>query len=75
MYTIDLGQIETMEQKQDFIENSTTHTFFHVPRNFINQADSWQLRGTNFDDDGEDYTELQLLKDNEVIWGDRSKGY
>tara|TARA_R110000824_G_scaffold201667_1_gene385723 strand:- start:1063 stop:1290 length:228 start_codon:yes stop_codon:yes gene_type:complete len=75
MYTLREGKLKSEEDQINFKGDNLVTLCFEPPLEMIEQANSWRLLGTSFDDEGEDYTELQLIKGDDIIWNKIAYGY
>ena len=76
MYVIEKGSLAKDSEKKAFLNDPLKKMFFNIPEEKVDDSDRWELWGTNFDDTGEDYTEMILINLHNVqIWTGRSVGF
>ena len=72
MYVVDQGSLEQASDKEAFQNNGLLKMFFDPHEEKVAEAVKWEIWGTDFKDDGDDYTELRLFNANGIqIWTEK----
>ena len=78
--TIEMIQLETRslktdKEKADFRSDNTVKMFFIPSEYNLKRADRYEVWGTSFKHEGDDFTECRLYRGETVIFSQKVKGY